>query len=152
MIMDTKNNIRFLIPGEPVAQIRPRFSAKLVNGKIIRRVFRDQGEQEGYFKQIITKQLPKDFEIFTGPVILEMDFRLTRPKNHFGTGRNAEKLKRWAPIWPLVTPDWDNLAKFVCDCMNGLIFEDDKQIVSAKADKFYGKVSCTLINVRELNS
>jgi Holliday junction resolvase RusA-like endonuclease len=150
--MHTKNTIKFLIPGEPIAQIRPRFSARLVKGKIIRRVVRDQTDQEGYFKQIISKQLPKDFEIYTGPVILEMDFRLQRPKSHYGTGRNAGKIKKSAPLWPLKVPDWDNLGKFISDCFNGLVFTDDKLVVSARVDKFYAKVGCTLINVRELHS
>ena len=150
--MQIKNQINFLIPGEPVAQIRPRFSARLVNGKIITNVRRDQPEQEGYFRQIISKQLPDDFEILQGPVVLGIVCKLKRPKIHFGTGANSGLVKTSAPLWPLKIPDWDNLGKFVCDCLNGLIWIDDKQVVSGKVDKIFAKNPCTIVNVCELAS
>jgi Holliday junction resolvase RusA-like endonuclease len=140
------------IPGEPVAQIRPRFSARLVKGKIFTNVRRDQPDQEGYFKQMVRKQLPDDFEIFKGPVIINIDCRLTRPKSHYGTGRNKGIIKKSAPLWPLKTPDWDNLGKFVCDCCNEIIYQDDKQIISARVDKFYAEKGCTLLQISELES
>jgi Holliday junction resolvase RusA-like endonuclease len=31
--------------------------------------------------------------------------------------------------------DWDNLAKLVCDALNGLAFEDDSQIIEAYVSK-----------------
>ena len=34
----------------------------------------------------------------TGPVRLEIVFLFPRPKSHFGTGRNASKLKSSAPV------------------------------------------------------
>jgi Holliday junction resolvase RusA-like endonuclease len=146
----TINQIRFIVPGEPVGQIRPRFSARLVKGKIITHVTRNQPEAEGYFQQMVYNQLPEDFKIFQGPVILEIDCRLKRPKSHYRTGKNKDLIKTSAPLWPLKTPDWDNLGKFVCDCLNGLIWKDDKQIVSAKVEKFYSKTACTIVFAREL--
>jgi Holliday junction resolvase RusA-like endonuclease len=122
----------------------------LVKGKIITRIVRDQPEQEGYFKQMVSKQLPEKFEILQGPVIMRIDCRLARPKSHYGTGRNQDKVKKSAPLWPLITPDWDNLGKFVGDCFNGLVFKDDKQVISATVDKFYAKVACTIVKVMEL--
>jgi Holliday junction resolvase RusA-like endonuclease len=149
--MKTISEIKLLIPGAPVAQIRPRFSARLVKGKIIRRVVRDQAEQEGYFKQMVSKQLPEDFKVLQGPVILRIDCRLKRPKSHYGTGRNKDIVKKSAPLWPLKTPDWDNLGKFVSDCFNELIYQDDKQVISATVEKFYAKVGCTIVKIIELD-
>lgn len=37
----------------------------------------------------------------------------------------------------LATPDLDNLVKFVCDALNGIVWSDDKLIHSIKADKYY---------------
>lgn len=30
---------------------------------------------------------------------------------------------------PIKTPDWDNIGKIVCDALNGLAYDDDKQII-----------------------
>ena len=148
--MKTINQIDLLIPGEPVGQIRPRFSAMLINGKIQTHVTRSQPEQEGYFKQMVLKQLPNDFEIYKGPVIIEIDCRMKRPKSHYRIGKNKNLIKKSAPLFPLKTPDWDNIGKFVCDCLNEIIWKDDKQIISGKVEKFYSKTACTILKIKEL--
>ncbi len=38
-----------------------------------------------------------------------------------------------------VKPDFDNVAKLYCDALNGLIREDDKQIVDGRCMKVYGQ-------------
>jgi hypothetical protein len=43
--------------------------------------------------------------LWEGPVGLALVFTLTRPKGHFGTGRNAGTVKLSAPTWPVVKPD-----------------------------------------------
>lgn len=65
--------------------------------------------------------------------------RMKRPKNHFvasipGPGR----LKKSAPNSLLVTrTDVDNLAKFVLDSLNQIIYVDDRQIASLQVFKVY---------------
>lgn len=39
---------------------------------------------------------------------------------------------------PTVKPDWDNIAKLT-DALNGIVWEDDKQVVSATVRKVYGE-------------
>jgi len=64
-------------------------------------------------------------------------FRMKRPKSHFvnnkpGPGRLKEKSpSQLAPI----RTDVDNLTKFVLDSMNGVVYEDDRQITSIHATK-----------------
>jgi Holliday junction resolvase RusA-like endonuclease len=80
-----------------------------------------------------------------GPVRLEVIAHLPRPKGHYGTGRNAGNLKDSAPYWPLLKPDFDNIAKIVADALNGLAYLDDKQVIDAHCVKFYeltGSVPC----------
>ena len=72
-----------------------------------------------------------------GPVKLEVVAHLPRPKSHYGTGRNAQKLKPSAPLWPLLKPDFDNIEKIVADALNGIAFLDDKQIVDSHCLKVY---------------
>lgn len=53
-------------------------------------------------------------------------------------------------IRPAVKPDWDNIAKLVCDALNGVAFDDDKQIVSARVEKLYGETPKTVVTVYTL--
>jgi Holliday junction resolvase RusA-like endonuclease len=150
--MQIKTNISFLIPGDPVSKNRPRFFARAIHGKIQSGVYKDQEDQEGYFKQMIAKQLPANFEICKGPVFLEIICNLARPKSHFGTGRNAELIKKSAPMLPQNNKDWDNYGKFVSDCLNKIVYQDDRQVVSGKVEIFYAKIACTIVKIREFNS
>ena len=40
-------------------------------------------------------------------------------------------------IRPTSKPDCDNIAKSICDALNGLAYPDDKQIVSLVVNKYY---------------
>ncbi len=46
-------------------------------------------------------------------------------------------------------PDIDNLAKTVCDALNGLAWGDDSQIVKLSATKRYGSESYTTVRISE---
>jgi Holliday junction resolvase RusA-like endonuclease len=84
-------------------------------------------------------------------------FRMKRPKSHFinnkpGLGRI--KKKALSQLLPIRT-DVDNLAKFVLDSMNGVLYEDDKQIMSLHATKLLDNVGLcegsTEIYIRTIN-
>jgi len=64
-----------------------------------------------------------------------MVFRLPRPKSHYGTGKNAGKLKDSAPQYHTQRPNIDNLEKFVADYMTGVAWVDDCQIVKCVTQK-----------------
>lgn len=77
------------------------------------------------------------------PVDVEIEFLFPRPRSHFGTGKNAEKLKASAPYWTTSAGDGD-LDK-VCrasidglsESSGGLLIRDDKLVVSLAASKRY---------------
>ena len=56
---------------------------------------------------------------------------------HYGTGRNADKLKDSAPKRHTTSWDVDNAMKFILDSMNGVFFRDDRQIYTARITKAY---------------
>jgi Endodeoxyribonuclease RusA len=77
-------------------------------------------------------------------------FNMKRPQNHFvsskrGPGRlrkqyNTTHLLRdddRMDMYPTTSSDVDNLAKFVLDSMNDILYADDRQIVSLHAIKVY---------------
>jgi len=51
--------------------------------------------------------------------------------------KKKKRQAREGEIRPTKKPDFDNLAKFVGDSLNGIFWQDDKQIVSARVMKFY---------------
>jgi len=93
-------------------------------------------EKKAFFKESIIYAPYKPIE---GGVGVELLFFMQRPKSHYGTGKNAEKLKPQAPYEHIKTPDTDNLVKFVLDALGTeqIFFKDDRQIVSVKARKLY---------------
>jgi len=74
-----------------------------------------------------------------GPVMVAISFYLPRPKAHYGTGKNSERLKPQAPAYPATHPDIDKLIRSVLDAMTGIVFHDDRQVVVIQAGKYYGQ-------------
>lgn len=52
--------------------------------------------------------------------------------------------------YPTKKPDIDNIAKVVCDALNGVAYKDDKQIVSLKLAKRYGSLPMVVIDINEI--
>ena len=75
----------------------------------------------------------------TGPVRAVMIFTLHRPASHFGTGRNAARLKDTAPVLPSGYPDTSKLARAVEDALvdAGVIADDALIVGYDRLDKVY---------------
>jgi len=74
-----------------------------------------------------------------GPISIALTFFFVRPKGHFGTGCNSERLKADAPTHPWgCRDDIDKLARAVNDSLATVVFGDDGQIVSAYLAKRFG--------------
>ena len=138
------------IPGKPISKKNPTFfRVKTKSGKGFVTSVNMQKTEEGRFLYQVEKQL-HGFIPLEGAVGVVMKFYLPRPKYHYGTGKNAGKLKSTAPFYPIVTPDWDRLSLFVCDCLKGIAYRDDKQIVDANVIKCYSREAGTVISIKEL--
>ena len=53
-------------------------------------------------------------------------------------------------ILPCKAPDWDNIGKIVTDALNGLAYEDDKQIVDAHVIKLYSDQPRVEVELEEI--
>lgn len=73
-----------------------------------------------------------------GPVSVRMVFYVARPKSHYGTGRNSERIRPGAPQFPESRPDVLKLARPVEDALTGIAYRDDSQTVSLTLEKRYG--------------
>jgi Holliday junction resolvase RusA-like endonuclease len=52
-------------------------------------------------------------------------------------------------MWPVKKPDADNIAKIICDALNGIAYRDDTQIISLKVLKIYDKGSGVQVKIKE---
>ncbi len=133
----------FTIYIEPKPKLRPRFFAR------------------GNFRGTYTPKKTKDYEQelalkclpYKPPVPLSSALKVTLT---FGMPipKSFSKKKRQAIVDGILhhtkKPDLDNLIKAVCDSLNGIFFEDDKQIVSLSADKFYNDTPFIRIQILEV--
>ena len=86
-----------------------------------------------------------------GPVSVLIGFRLTRPRSHYRTGRNARQLRPAAPAYPDTRPDIDKLARAVLDGLKaGGAFGDDAQVVTLACAKGYAEQAGADIEVCEV--
>jgi len=117
--------IELEIIGDPISKKRPRFYRR---GNHVG-VYNSQRTEEGKMLALLHDDI-KNIDQITGPIeIKELKFYFKRPKSHYGTGKNADKLKTSAPVYHTKKPDIDNLKKFVLDVLNGQVWNDDAQIV-----------------------
>jgi Holliday junction resolvase RusA-like endonuclease len=76
---------------------------------------------------------------------------ITRPRGHFGTGRNAGMLRPSAPPFPTERKrDWDNLGKLVSDALNDVAYPDDAYVCNAHVFKRYSDRAAWVISVEIL--
>jgi Holliday junction resolvase RusA-like endonuclease len=86
---------------------------------------------------------------FAGPISLSVRFYVKRPRGHYGTGKNADRLRRSAPRYPTTKPDATKLLRGVEDALTGIVWRDDAQIVDQYVAKRYGTPERCEIAVEE---
>lgn len=93
------------------------------------------------------------FEPLAGPVQLGITFYFPRPKSHFGTGRNAQRLKDTAPHY-VTSHHSGDLDKLIRSTSDGLetagVLRDDSLISISWATKVYGETPGARISVELL--
>jgi Holliday junction resolvase RusA-like endonuclease len=88
-----------------------------------------------------------DSKVIEGAVRVFVSIRMAVPKSYSAKRREAclNGLEK-----PLKKPDWDNVAKSICDAMNGIIYVDDTQIVEAHITKQYAQQAEVVVLVQEV--
>ena len=133
--------IRLTVLGEPKAQARHRhFTRGTFSG-----TYDPSKDKKESFASILQSQAPK--EPISDPIYLELVFYMSRPRNHYGTGKKSEMLKDSAPEYHSGRPDLDNLTKFVQDSLNKIFYRDDSLICQLKAEKKYSENPRTEITI-----
>lgn len=138
--------IEFTIPGVPVAQPRP----KVTNIGGHPRMYDPAANAKANVRAQIVQYAPS--EPTTDVLGMRLEFVIPRPASHYGTGKNANVLKKDAPVWVAKKPDLDNLVKFILDTMNQVFYRDDAQIVTLSVSKRYGITPLTTIAMQTITN
>ena len=78
------------------------------------------------------------------PIKIEMEFGFEVPKSY---SQKKRKQCLLGIVQHTKRPDADNIAKAVCDALNGYAFEDDSQIVFMQLEKIYAKESYVEVRI-----
>lgn len=138
------NSITFTAPGTP----RPKGSWKSIGkGRMIPDNKRAKGWEETV--AICARSQYTNSPPTESPVVVDAIFRVPRPRSHYGTGKNADKVKLSAPAQPTGQRcgDIDKLLRTVLDAMTGIVYKDDSQVVQVTATKRYAKQGSAVIKV-----
>jgi len=120
------NVLTINIPGAPIAKKRPRFARR---GKFVT-TYNDQQTEEGKFICLMQTQLNGHKPIPAGtPIYLQAQFHMPFPA--------SMSAKKRATAIHTKKPDVDNMLKFLKDCANGVLWNDDSQVVWVCAQKLY---------------
>lgn len=124
--------IYFSVAGEPEGKGRPR--ATTVNGRA--RMY-TPAKTKSYEDRIKLEAAVamQGQSLMSGPVRVEVDMCFKVPGSWSNMKKHdAVELSR---IRPTKKPDVDNVLKAVCDAMNGVVYEDDAQVVEVRMSKYF---------------
>ena len=133
----------FKIPGKAQAKQRPRMGRSgivytpketLVYENYVKMCYSDYAKQFGW--------LP-----YENQVRAEIEVLVAVPKSD---SKTKKKAKIEGMIRPAVKPDCDNLAKSILDSLNGLAYQDDKQVVELVVKKYYAENAEVKIKLTEV--
>ena len=83
-------------------------------------------------------EMGDDWTPLDGPVVVDLTFLMPRPKGHYGTGRNTQRLRPSAPTSHTTKPDLDKLIRAVLDALTSAgVWRDDSQVWGLAAVKEY---------------
>lgn len=131
--------LSFFVSGTPIPQGSKR-AWVAGDGKV--RMTEDAGARHYTWRMEVTghaRQAMSNVGRFGAPyteaVSCILTFKAHRPQSHYGTGRNAEKVKPSAPDFPAKAPDLDKLTRAVWDSLTSVVWVDDGQVVAATIRK-----------------
>lgn len=125
--MPVDGDIRLSFPIEPVAWARMNVNTSSGRPRFIKRD--KQRSFAGHIGMLANHQWRET--PWTCAIKVLVIFYMARPKSP-----KTPKSKAWKDF-PTGTPDLDNLQKAIFDALNGIVWQDDAQVVHVTAQKIY---------------
>lgn len=136
--------IQFIIPGQPVAKGRPKFTV------------------QGGFAKVYTPKKTADYETLVAgiakramgplqpsarPIEIMLELRMEIPASWTKAKRLAASM---GTVRATKKPDADNVLKGIKDACNGIVWVDDSQVVVLTVRKLYAAEPCVIVAVRQV--
>lgn len=118
--------VYFFVPGKVQGKARPRFSHR--SGTVY-----TPGKTKSYERQIAEAYEAQSGPCFEGAVMVIIEAVFSIPKSWSRAKKADAAAGKLAPG----KPDIDNILKVVLDGLNGIAYEDDKQVVMTQCKKVY---------------
>ena len=131
----------FEIVGEPQGKGRPRFSTR---GGFVKTYTPDKTASYENFVKLCYLNKYKGQKL-DGEIIAEIIAYFSIPKS-LSKKKRSEAIE--GKIKPTKKPDTDNIAKTILDSLNGIAFEDDKQVVALSVKKLYGEEAKVVVSLK----
>jgi len=101
-----------------------------------------------YEALIAAEWAARGYPTIEGPVRLDVECYFPIPQ---GWSKKKKEQARHHFIVPAVRPDLDNLVKIIQDGLNGVAYQDDKQVVMVWSQKLYDDEPRTEVYVQRLS-
>lgn len=145
-------NLKFTVFGKPAQMGSKRAFVRAGRAVMVN----DNSDRQRQWYTAVASRAAEEMgtcDLLTGPLIVTLRFALARPKGHFGSGKNAGKLKVSAPQHHAQKPDIDKLTRNTLDAMTGVIWRDDAQVCELHVHRSWteGQQGAT-IEIQELDA
>ena len=142
-IYDGETAVDFTVQGAPQGKARPRVTRHGTYTPAKTKAY-EQAVQLAYMMQAQGCTFPADAALM---VVIDA---------YYPIPKSASKSKRQKMldgcIRPTVKPDADNVAKAICDALNGEAWRDDAQIVNLIVRKWYSEKPRVDVQIRTVSS
>ena len=138
-----KNEVRFVVLGEPKGKGRPRFSTQ--TGRVF------TPKQTVNYETLVHTEYMVQCEGFRFPDDAMLDLRILTYYSIPKSGSKKLKAQKLANIIrPTKKPDMDNVVKMVADALNQVAYKDDTQIVDCQVRKFFSEEPRGEVIIRQI--
>lgn len=121
--------VHFIIPGRPVGKGRPRFTRNGHCWTPDKTAAYERDIKLSYWSTYGHRKYEADKAL-----AVEIILYYPRPKN---MAKYKRLMAQKGVLRPTVKPDVDNVIKAILDALNGVAFDDDRQIVQIECEKWY---------------
>lgn len=145
--------MKFVLYGTPISKDRPRFfsTKKGIRSFDPRKADKLLCQREIKNQIEIIKSTGTENQCCEAIDLLNFDYFHVSLSFHMPIPLSDSRAKKQAKLEGslkhTVKPDIDNLEKFVLDFLNGIVFQDDKQVISLKSEKLYSDTPKTEIKI-----
>lgn len=123
--------ISFTIPGKPVGKGRPRFARR---GNFVQTYTPEKTASYEKLVKMLAMQEMGDNKPTLDPVYVNILVFICPPVSW----SKKKRIQAYNDaLLPCVKPDTDNVIKLILDAMNGIVYNDDKQVTSLNISKRY---------------